>query len=122
MNYIILKFALVLFLVDMIWIQGMKKTHLSVIQSVQKEKPQIRYWAGLLFYLIAAFVWYQLIYKQKLDWKYAVVLGMGMYATYDLTMITAYKSYPVTYAFIDIAWGAFAFGLTTKIITSKKVF
>ena len=117
---IVLTFAVVLFAIDMIWIKGMSKLHRKIIQDVSKEPPSFRYGAGMLFYLIAAQSWYHFVYQtprsDKHDkYKDGALLGLAMYSTFDLTMIAAYKNYPIWYGVCDIAWGTLAMAAATSI-------
>lgn len=121
---VIATYAAVLFAIDMLWIKGFSTLHRKVIQDVSKEPPQFRYGAGALFYIVAATCWYHFVYLKSTpsddNWKDGGLLGLAMYSTYDLTMVAAYKQYPVWYAMTDIAWGTGAMALATHL--TMKVF
>jgi uncharacterized membrane protein len=38
---------------------------------------------------------------------YGAIMGLLMYAMYDLTNLTFLKDYPVSFVIIDIIWGTF---------------
>ena len=124
---VIATFAAVLLAVDMLWIKGFSSLHRKVIKDVSTHPPQFRYGAGALFYIVAAQSWYHFVYLKSTPpddkWKDGGLLGLAMYSTYDLTMVAAYKQYPVWYAVTDIAWGtgamALATHLTMKVLRSK---
>jgi uncharacterized membrane protein len=111
----ILKFAVILFLVDLVWIVSFKSIHTSVVERVQNSPFKPRFQYGIAFYLVAATVWYHIVFKKSGNTKDSALLGLGMYATYDLTLLALFERYPVKYAFADIFWGTFALGLTNEI-------
>ena len=117
----ILKFALILFLVDMIWIVSFKSLHTSVVERVQASPFKPRFQYGFAFYLVAATVWYHLVFKTGAKTKDSALLGFGMYSTYDLTLLALFDRYPVKYAFADILWGTFALGLSNEIFRSESL-
>ncbi len=43
------------------------------------------------------------------------LLGLLMYATYDLTNYSTLKHWPARVVYVDMAWGAFVTALTTSI-------
>ncbi len=43
------------------------------------------------------------------------LLGLMMYATYDLTNYATLKNWPAKVVYVDMAWGAFVTGLTATI-------
>jgi uncharacterized membrane protein len=43
------------------------------------------------------------------------LLGLIMYATYDLTNLATLKDWPVTITLIDLAWGTFLGSLTSGL-------
>jgi uncharacterized membrane protein len=118
MNWqLVLKFAIVLALIDSIWINYSSKWHTSIFQSISRTEIRYRKWPVVLFYLLTAYAWYYLLYKHKLSVKEAALHGLITYATYDLTMLAVFKEYPVSFAAADIAWGTAAFALAHSIVT-----
>ncbi len=46
---------------------------------------------------------------------YGGLLGLLMYATYDLTNLSTLRNWPVKVAIVDMIWGAFVTGLTVVL-------
>ena len=117
-------FILLYFLIDLIWLKGASKLHQNTYRNVTgKSEMNINYIAVILFYLIAPLAYFIFI-KNKFDKKniflYASLMGLILYATYDLTSKAIYnQSYSWFYTFADMAWGTFVFGLVSYIISTK---
>ena len=104
--------SLVVFLaIDMVWLgvlaKGFYQRHLGDLL-----RPDVRWGAALLFYLI--FVGGVLLFTvlpalERASFRYAVLLGglFGMiaYATYDLTNLATLRGFPPIVAVVDMVWG-----------------
>jgi len=104
--------TLVVFLaIDMVWLgvlaKGFYQRHLGDLL-----RPDVRWGAALLFYLI--FVGGVLLFAvlpalERVSFRHAVLLGglFGMiaYATYDLTNLATLRGFPPIVAVVDMAWG-----------------
>ncbi|HSM18126.1 MAG TPA: DUF2177 family protein [Gemmatimonadales bacterium] len=104
--------TLVVFLaIDMVWLgvlaKGFYQRHLGDLL-----RPDVRWGAALLFYLI--FVGGVLLFAvlpalERASFRYAVLLGglFGMiaYATYDLTNLATLRGFPPIVAVVDMVWG-----------------
>ena len=112
-------FAIVLFAIDQIWLQGAKSLHHSVISRIQKYPPQIRLWPAALFYLFAGVSWYVFL-SRGYSLKEIFLFGILMYSTFDLTNLAIFKDYPVGYAIADTLWGGFAI-MISAIITRRII-
>ena len=112
-TFVKLYFAtLVVFLaIDMVWLgvlaKGFYQRHLGDLL-----RPDVRWGAALLFYLI--FVGGVLLFAvlpalERASFRYAVLLGglFGMiaYATYDLTNLATLRGFPPIVAVVDMVWG-----------------
>jgi len=104
--------TLVVFLaIDMVWLgvlaKGFYQRHLGDLL-----RPDVRWGAALLFYLI--FVGGVLLFAvlpalERASFRYAVLLGglFGLiaYATYDLTNLATLRGFPPIVAVVDMVWG-----------------
>jgi uncharacterized membrane protein len=113
-------FAIVLLIVDQIWILGGKNIHFSVIEKVQKSSAKINIYPAIGFYLLSFLIWYYFLSKKDITWKEAFIFGIILYGTFDLTNIAIFKDYPVWYGLVDTIWGGLAI-MTATIITQKII-
>ena len=104
--------TLVVFLaIDMVWLgvlaKGFYQRHIGDLL-----RPDVRWGAALLFYLI--FVGGVLLFAvlpalERASFRYAVLLGglFGLiaYATYDLTNLATLRGFPPIVAVVDMVWG-----------------
>ena len=101
----------VFFMIDMVWL-GLVAKKFYADQIGYLMKPDVNWFAALLFYLlfIAGIVIFVLIPSlEKQSWMHAVALGslFGLitYATYDLTNLATIKDWPIIVTVIDLLWG-----------------
>jgi uncharacterized membrane protein len=107
-------FAIVLFAVDQIWLQGAKSLHHSVISRIQKSPPQIRLWPAVLFYVFAGVSWHVFL-SRGYNLSEIFLFGILLYSTFDLPNLAMFKDYPVGYAIADILWGGFVIMISALI-------
>jgi len=97
--------------IDMVWLgvlaKGFYQRHIGDLL-----RPDVRWGAALLFYLI--FVGGVLLFAvlpalERASFRHAVLLGglFGMiaYATYDLTNLATLRGFPPIVAVVDMVWG-----------------
>ena len=120
-----IKFAIILFVIDMIWLQGFSSLHKAQYEKVQKSPLQIDMKAGSVFYILAAIAYFEVIKKMSINkqdaFKKGALLGLLMYGTFDITNKTIFKDYTWEYAIKDTLWGTFAMGLTSYIAYSLSI-
>ena len=113
---------IVLFLViDSLWLRGAYTLHLQTYRKVTNTQGAIdlNKTAAFMFYALAPlgyFVFVQPLAKNDpvLTFQYGSLLGLLMYASYDLTSKAIYnQAYDWSYACMDMAWGAFVFGFVS---------
>ncbi|MDA9129288.1 DUF2177 family protein [Candidatus Gracilibacteria bacterium] len=74
---------------------------------------------GLVAWFVIVMMIFVFVLKSGLVSSYQTALGYGalmgllMYAMYDLTNLTFLKDYPVSFVMIDIAWGTFLCAMIT---------
>jgi uncharacterized membrane protein len=105
--------ALVVFLVlDALWLgvvaRGFYREQLGDLM-----RPDVRWGAALLFYLLfiaAVLVFVVLPALERGSLAYAIGMGaffgLVAYATYDLTNLAVLRGFPAKVAVVDMAWGA----------------
>ena len=115
-----LKFIAILIAIDSIWLYGNLEGHKKQFESVQKSPLQIDKLAGILFYLVAAIAFFNFIkpYSKNKEeaFKNGALMGLCMYATFDLTNKAVFSDYKWDYAIKDTLWGSFALGLASYTI------
>ncbi len=115
-----LKFIAILLAVDSIWLYGNIEGHKKQFEQVQKSPLQIDKVAGFLFYIVAAIAYFNFVkpysYTKEDAFKNGALLGLCMYATFDLTNKAVFSEYKWDYAIKDMLWGSFAFGVTSYLL------
>lgn len=111
----------VFFVIDLIWL-GIVAQAFYQDQIGQLLKPNVNWWAAIVFYLlfvagIIVFVVQPALEKES--WKTAVILGgfFGFicYATYDLTNLAVAKDWPLTVTIVDLIWGTVLCSMVSSI-------
>ncbi len=119
-----LKFAIIMILIDLIWLLGAKKLHNTTVKSIQNTDLKINPIGALGFYTFAPigyFVFVKQIAKSSQDaFKYGCLMGFLMYMTFDFTNLAIFKNYSLSYALKDIAWGTFVYGIVSYIMHVTK--
>lgn len=115
-----IKFIVVYILVDMIWIVGSNKLHNKMIEDVQGSKLVVDNIAASMYYLMAPLAYIFIIKplsKNKTDVvKNAMLVGLLMYGTFDLTNKALFKNYTWKYAISDMVWGMVSMTVTSSIV------
>ncbi len=108
--------------IDAVWIGVVaNKFYKKELGSLLSPKPNLA--VGGLFYAI--YIW-GIIYlvldpaiQMHKDFKFllahAVVLGLAMYATYDLTNLATLKNWSRKLTIVDMAWGVFITSAVSSI-------
>ena len=118
----LLSFALILFMIDIVWLYGARDYHQRQIEQVQKSKLVMNPYAGMLFYVVAGLMYVTIVQKlapndAEKAAKYGAIIGAGMYFTFDLTNKAIFKDYTWEYAIADGVWGTMAVGLASYLTT-----
>jgi uncharacterized membrane protein len=105
--------AIIFVVIDAIWIAGIaNKFYKSQMKSLLLAKP--KFGPAVLFY--ALYIWGILYFVLEPalaagSWSYllkhAVLFGLVMYATYDLTNHSTLKNWPAKVTVVDMLWGTF---------------
>lgn len=108
----ILGAGLVLFLVDLIWLNIIGGAYSSVVETIQGGRGiHARLWAGAVVYIALAFV----LLKNQTLWE-AFSTGVASYAVYDFTVMALFKDYPLWIGIADTLWGGVLFSISHLIL------
>jgi len=106
----LIKNAILIALVDMIWLTFISHTYKEAIKGIQ---------GSLLFrpiYAIPVYLALGYILDFAPEPKTAFFLGMAVYAVYDFTLLTLFHKYPLFLALADTLWGGCLLFLTKKML------
>ena len=111
----------VFIVIDLVWLgvigQGLYQRYLGLLL-----KKNVNWVAAIVFY--ALYILGLMVFVIGPAYQNADVLnaflmggllGLIMYATYDLTNLATLKDWPVTITLIDLAWGTFLGSLTSGL-------
>lgn len=108
--------AVVLVVLDSIYLNIIKKYFSNQIRSIQGTDIQINYMATGLTYVFLIFGLSYFILRKRSSVSDAALLGLTIYAVYEFTNLALFKKWSVFTVLIDTTWGAILFGLTTFIV------
>ncbi len=118
---ILLKSSIVLLLLDSIYLTLFSKHFSDQVNDVQKSPLEFRLIPAILCYiaLIFGLNYFVLNTNKSNEQKIldAVLLGLVIYAVYEMTTYTILKDWNIKSVLIDTIWGGILFGLTTFIVT-----
>jgi uncharacterized membrane protein len=115
-DFILLISAIILILIDFVYLNVMKCYFMNQIQSVQGSVPKINYLGVALCYvfLIAGINYF--IIKPHKSVSDAFLLGIVIYGVYETTSYALLKNWSIFTVIIDTLWGGLLFAATTYII------
>ncbi len=110
--------SFILFIIfDIVWwgflAKSFFKDTMGHIARMKDGSPDIFYPSGIAVYLIMSAVLTVFVIlspQSKTEFNaaiYGAFLGLGLFATFDLTNHAILKSYPIKFALVDISWGTF---------------
>jgi uncharacterized membrane protein len=108
--------AIILVLLDSIYLNLIKKYFMNQIKIVQGTPIQINFLAVILCYIFLVFGLNYFIIRQNKSATDAFLLGLTIYAVYELTSMALLKNWSWLTVIMDTTWGATLFALTTFII------
>lgn len=114
-------FALVLLVIDSVWLFGASAgMHRAMVQRVQGKPLQVNYAWAAGFYALATLAFSQIILplskgEPKKLVQYGALMGLLMYGTFDFTNKAIFLDYPSDYAIKDTLWGMFAIAAASAI-------
>jgi len=86
------------------------------VKAVQGSSLELNLVGAALCYVFIIFGLNYFIIKNRKSVKDAFLLGIVIYAIYELTSLALFKNWHVMSVLIDTLWGGILFGLTTSIV------
>ena len=120
----ILKLAIILTIVDFIWLFTISNYFSKMIFKIQGgRKMKFDFVSAFLSYLVLVLSLYYFIIKEgKSPWD-AALLGWSIYAVYETTNKATIKDWKWPMVILDTMWGGILFALTTFLYNFfKKTF
>ena len=107
--------GIVMLLLDSVFIYGIKDHFNNQIKLVQGSAIKPNVTAIILTYIAMIVGLYYFIIREKKSPVDAALLGLVIYAVYELTSKSLLKKWMWKTVIIDTAWGAILFAMTTFI-------
>ena len=124
MNKIIVPALIMLFL-DFIYLSITSNFYKNLIENIQKEKFKIKLIPTIFCYIFLVFSLYYFILKDKRKVFDAFILGVCIYAVFELTNFAIFNKWNIQAVFLDTIWGGILFTLTTyltyKLVKNKRI-
>ena len=114
MNKIIVSALIMLFL-DYIYLSLNSNFYKNLIENIQKEKLKIKLIPTVFCYIFLVFSLYYFILKDKKKVFDAFILGLCIYAVFELTNFAIFNKWNIQAVFLDTIWGGILFSLTTYL-------
>jgi len=108
--------AIVLLILDYIYISTFSKHFKNQIYKVQKEPLEMNMNTTIMCYILLVSGLYYFIISKNKSVKDAFLLGLLVYGVYELTTISLLKNWEYKTVIIDTIWGGILFATTTHIV------
>ena len=108
--------AIVLIILDSSYIYLMTGYFKKQVKDVQGSPLQLNLLGAALCYVFIIFGLNYFIIKNRKSVKDAFLLGIVVYAVFELTNLALFKNWHIMSVLIDTLWGGILFGLTTGIV------
>jgi uncharacterized membrane protein len=105
--------AIIFVILDGIYINSIKNYFNTQITNVQGTPVKIKLIPTALTYVFLIFILEYFIISKKQNYKNAFLLGLSIYAVYELTNYSLFSKWSLLTVFIDTFWGGIVFALTT---------
>jgi hypothetical protein len=105
--------AIILLVLDFIYIALNKKAFELQIADIQRVSMQLRPIGAIVVYAFLIFGLYWFIVREKKSVYNAFLLGLVIYAVYEFTNYALLKKWGLEIAIMDTLWGGALFVLTT---------
>jgi uncharacterized membrane protein len=115
-NYLFLISAIVLVVIDSIYLNLIKNYFNKQIQAVQGSPLKLNILGALLCYIFLIFGLNYFIIKPKRSVQDAFLFGLIIYSVFETTNLAIFSNWSWTTVIIDSLWGGMLFALTTYII------
>ena len=108
--------AVLLVVLDSVYLNLVKQYYNSQIKSVQGSDLKINLVAAILCYVFLVFGLNYFIIREKKSVLDAFLLGLTIYAVYELTSMALLKKWSWLTVIMDTTWGGILFALTTYFV------
>ncbi len=115
MLYILIS-AIVMILIDSVYLNMLGPYFKRQVKSVQGRPLELNMVGAALCYVFLIFGLNYFILKHKKSVKDAFLLGIVIYAVFELTNLALFKNWYWFSVIIDTLWGGILFALTTGIV------
>lgn len=119
-DFFILVSAIILIVIDSIYLNLMKGYFQKQIQLVQGSKIQINFIGVLVCYLFLVIGLYYFIIQPKKSPSDAFLFGLVVYGVYESTNYALFSKWSILTMIIDTLWGGVLFALTTYIVNKLR--
>jgi uncharacterized membrane protein len=111
--------AVVMLLLDAVWLTANNAYHRQVFAAIQGKPMSVRLVpAAIVYLLMIGAVWFFAVESAQ-SWQEAAgrgaLIGLAMYGVYDMTNYATLSNYPIYFAVSDMLWGAFLCATTAAI-------
>ena len=115
-DFILLISAIVLILIDSVYLNVMKGYFDNQVKSVQGSPMKINYLGAALCYIFLIVGLNYFIIKPRKSVSDAFLLGIIIYGVYETTSYALLKNWSILTVIIDTLWGGLLFAATTYIV------
>jgi|UniRef100_A0A6C0INI7 uncharacterized membrane protein len=110
---IIITSAIVLLIIDFIYLSSVGRYFSNQIETIQKTPFELESISTVLTYVVIIFALYYFILKENKSVIDAFLLGFAIYMIFELTNKALFDKWSWKTVFIDGIWGGILFALTT---------
>ena len=107
----LIKTAVVICLIDMLWILTGGIYARNMIERIQGQPIRFRYGSAIIVYVVLAYMLLQTTSATQ-----AFLYGASIYAVYDFTNHALLENYDWKFAIADSLWGGILFVLTRHLL------
>ena len=115
-NYIFLKSAAALVIIDSIFLYAMKDHFNKQVQTIQGSPLKLNMWGALITYIFLVVGLNYFIIKPKRSIKDAFLFGLIVYGVFEGTNIAIFSKWSWITFLIDTLWGGILLALTTYMV------
>lgn len=105
--------AIIMLVLDFVYLGSFKKYFQSVFKNIQGEKITLRISGAIICYVIMLIGLNYFVINKKANLKDAFFLGFLVYLVYDSTNYATFTKWPFKMLILDSVWGGVLFTLTT---------
>jgi uncharacterized membrane protein len=108
--------AIIFPLVDYFYLTATTNHYSKLIQDIQNSPLKLDLLPTVLCYIVLVLGLYYFIIKDNRNYIDAFILGLVIYAIFELTNKAIFKNWTWYTVFLDSIWGGIVFSLTTHIV------